>query len=158
MLQWHDPFSFDSLDLSNNPFLFLLVEGLPIPFRVEEMEVRANGVTTVLFADIISNPSPVPLQGLQVYATLDVIDEQVLGGAFAEGLEALVGIDVASAEGVAIGRIVAVDEYLTNVVLTVLRSDTSEVLIPLSEDLIISFPTEDSPLLSLHIPEGLLEL
>ncbi len=156
VLQWHSPFFFDSVDLSDSPFLFLLIDGLPVPFRVTEMEERADGKTVVVFAQLQDVPQPVSLQGLEVYAHVDIVDEELVVEGLCGTYDALVGLTLRSEEGTIVGVICGVEEYSTNVVMDVEREDGTAVLIPLAEDLVVSLPSEELPELVMRIPEGLL--
>ena len=101
------------------------------------------------------------LQGLRVYVqqelVLDAPSDELYQGDLAQ---LLLGHYVEDEAGKPVGKVLHVDQYPMNIVLTVTRHEGEEVLLPLSDELLIEMPqgqtpSKDSPL-RLRIPEGLL--
>lgn len=162
MLAWHNPSLCTHLPLKPGEFLFLRIAGLPVPFRLARAGSRAFGYTYVEFEGV-DTPSEaralveclveVEATRLQVAAdSLGQEEEEEEDGT----LETLIGTTVCDPEGTALGIIAQVDTYSLNVVLTVQNPQGAELLLPLNEDLVTHWPTEEDNRLLLIVPEGLL--
>ncbi|PID90266.1 MAG: hypothetical protein CSA97_03775 [Bacteroidetes bacterium] len=158
VLRWHAPFSFDSFVVDERPYLFVVSDGLPVPYRLSGIEETGKGITVVYF-DGLDNPSQVEmLGGREVYAYPEAIDVEGAEYVQPDLLEALVGVELHDQHAELVGTIVNVADYSMNIVLTVERPDGREVLVPLSEELVVALPDEGHRSLQLEIPEGLLEV
>lgn len=162
MLAWHNPSLCTHFLLKPGEFLFLRIAGLPVPFRLARADSRAFGYTYVEFEGV-DTPSEartlveclVEVEANRLHAATDSLgqeEEEEEAGT----LEALIGTTVYDPQGTALGTIARVDAYSLNVVLTIQRPHGAELLLPLSEDLVIHWPTEEDDRLLLIVPEGLL--
>lgn len=158
---WRDPFFFDNVQLAEGAFLFIEHDGLIVPYEVMAFDPRGDGTASVGFR-FVDNPAEAKaLQGLCVYvpqhSILDLPSDSLHNGDLSALLE---GHFVEDENGCPVGRIRIVDQYPMNIVLTVVRPGGDEVLLPLSEELLICMPTHVEPSesdpLRLRIPEGLL--
>ena len=158
---WRDPFSFDSVQLSEGSFAFIERDGLLVPYEIEDLEERGDGSATVALGLVDTVNGAKALQGLRVYVqqelVLDAPSDELYQGDLAQ---LLVGHYVEDEAGKPVGKVLHVDQYPMNIVLTVTCHDGDEVLLPLSDELLIEMPlgqtpSKDSPL-RLRIPEGLL--
>ena len=135
----------DPRDLDLDKPVFIEFDGLPVPFFIEHYAPK-GGRLIVKFEDIDSFEASEELVGRLVALSADGDDD--------DDDEGLVGLRVISAsDGVLVGEIVDYNDYAGNLCISVLRSDGSEVELPLHEDLIVS---SDDDSLTLTIPSGLL--
>ncbi|MBN1767876.1 MAG: hypothetical protein JXR50_07700 [Prolixibacteraceae bacterium] len=132
-------------------FLFLEVDGLPVPFPVEYLEERDS---PVFYAELrfLSNKENVqPYLGCKVFfetKNLAIQGEQV-------GVSALVGWHVRDLKYGKIGTVSGVDDFSGNIVLTV-KGEKGEFLIPYNEHLLVTFDAANSTL-EMNCPEGIIE-
>lgn len=158
---WRDPFFFDNVQIAEGAFLFIERDGLLVPYELLALEARGDGTASVALGFVDTPAEAKELQGLRVYVpprcVLDTPSDSLHNG---DLVALLTGHFVEDENGMPIGRIRRVDQYPMNIVLTVDRCAGGEVLLPLSEELLISMPALAEPSethpLRLRIPEGLL--
>lgn len=141
----------DEDDFPNSGFLFLKVDGLPVPFRIEEC-ARKGGHLTVKLEDLSTEQDAKALAGLEVYLPLLEADETTADPSWDE----LVGYEVTDEIAGAIGRIEEVEEFPMQFIATVNYSGR-EVLFPLNESLVISIDVNQRRI-TVRLPDGLLDI
>lgn len=158
---WRDPFFFDNVQISEGSFLFVERDGLLVPYELLALEPRGDGTASVGLGFVETPSDAKELQRLRVFVPnhciLDMPSDSLHNGDLAT---LLMGHYVEDENGNPVGCVSRVDQYPMNVVLTVERHKGGEVLLPLSEELLIEMPTHAEPSeahpLRLRIPEGLL--
>ncbi len=159
MLRWHAPFSFESfVVVDERPYLFLVSDGLPVPYRLSALDETGRGVTVAHFEGLLTPSQVEALVGREVYVHGEAVDMEVAEYVQPDSLEALVGVELRDQHNALVGTIVDVADYSMNIVMTVERGDGREVLVPLSEELVVALPDEGHRCLQVEIPEGLLEV
>ena len=140
-------FSDDVFDRVDAEYLVLMVDGILVPFFIEEYRFRSEEVALVKFEDIDTMDRAAELTGCDVFFPrhLADIDNDVLTWSQIVGYDI---VDVAS--GKVIGRIESVDESTINVLL-VLADGT---LIPAADEFIEDIDHEERKLI-MRLPEGL---
>lgn len=132
-------------------FLFLEVDGLPVPFPIEYLEERDS---PVFYAELrfLSNK-----ENVQRYLSCKVLFETKNIAAQGEkvGVSTLVGWHVRDSKYGEIGTISGVDNFSGNIVLTV-KGEKEEFLIPYNENLLVTFDAANSTL-EMNCPEGIFE-
>ena len=141
-------FSDDVFDRVDAEYLVLMVDGILVPFFIEEYRFRSEEVALVKFEDIDTMDRAAELTGCDVFFPrhLADIDNDVLTWSQIVGYDI---VDVAS--GKVIGRIESVDESTINVLL-VLADGT---LIPAADEFIDDIDHEARKLF-MSLPDGLL--
>jgi 16S rRNA processing protein RimM len=139
--------------LEESNYLLLEVEGGLVPFFISEAGINFRTTTSIslAFDDLDSAEKVRPYCGCQIFLHKDVAQEEVT-----EEFNELLGVVVFDKERGKLGEIIRVDDFSGNVVLTILYG-SHEILIPLSEELIIQFDQEKKEL-CLDCPEGLIDL
>ena len=143
-------FDDDVFDRVEAEYLILEVDGILVPFFMEEYRFRSDSTALVKFEDIDTQERARELTNCDVYFPRDLADdeEEVLTYSF------LVGFDIIDAKsGNKIGSITSVDDTTINILFEL----EDGRLIPASEDLIIAVD-QQARSLTMHIPAGLLEL
>jgi 16S rRNA processing protein RimM len=133
-------------------FLFFEIDGLPVPFFLEELEQRSNNSIVVKFKFIDSKEEAQRFVGAKI-----LVDEEMLP--FDEEsfhYMHLKGFQLSDSTRGEIGKIIAIDDYSGNFVLTV-EFGKSEILLPLNEELIVAFDRENRTI-KMDYPQGLFEL
>ena len=141
-------FSDDVFDRVDADYLVLMVDGIFLPFFIEEYRFRSEEVALVKFEDIDTMDRAAELTGCDVFFPrhLADIDNDVLTWSQIVGYDI---VDVAS--GKVIGRIESVDESTINVLLEL----ADGTLIPAVDEFIDDIDHEALKLF-MSLPDGLL--
>ena len=143
-------FDDDVFDRVDADYLVLDIDGILVPFFMEEYRFRSDSVCLVKFCDVDTQQRASELTGCDVYfprALANDDDENL-------SLASLVGFTIVSAhDGFPVGTIAAIDDQTSNILFE-LEDGT---LIPANDDLIIDIDTTKRQI-TMSLPEGLLAL
>jgi len=137
-------------DFSTERPVFLQFEGLPVPFFITSFTPKGNVRAEVHFEDIDSLKDAEEIVGKEISIenlSAGDLEDDTDGELCLEDLE---GFEVLSENGASQGKIVQVDDYSGNIVLTL----EDGRIIPYHDDLFIDID-EESDTITLVIPEGL---
>lgn len=138
----------DVFDRVETDFLVLLVDGILVPFFMEEYRFRSDEVALVKFEDVDNMERAAELTGCDVFFPRDLSDND--DGELT--WHSVVGYDIVEAEkDNVVGKIVAVDETTINVLLE-LENGT---LIPAAEEFIRDIDHKAKKII-MQLPEGLI--
>lgn len=143
-------FDDDLFDRIDADYLVLKVDGIFVPFFIEEYRFRSDSNAIIKFEDIDTQERARELTGCEVFfpRTLAESDNDSISWA------AIVGFDIIDAEShEKIGRIASVDDTTINILFEL----EDGRLIPASEDLITAIDQQVRTI-TMHLPAGLLEL
>lgn len=143
-------FDDDVFDRVDADYLVLEVDGILVPFFIEEYRFRSDSTALVKFEGIDTQDRARELTNCDVYfpRSLAEAEEQTLSWSF------FVGFDVINDKtGTIIGRIASVDDSTMNILFEL--EDGS--LIPASEELVTAID-QDKKQITIDLPAGLLEL
>lgn len=130
------------------------MEGILVPFFMEEYRFRTDEMVLVKFCDIDTEERARELTGAEVYFPRSLAEEENGQVSWAQ----IIGFSlVDSRTGKVIGQIETVDETTLNILFDVTTDDGKQLLIPAREDLIREVDTEKR-IIKMEIPDGLLEL
>ena len=142
-------FDDDIFDRVDCDYLVLDVDGILVPFFIEEYRFRSDTVALVKFEDVDTQQRAAELTGCDVYFPRALADEDD-----APALALLVGFDLVEAnEGRLVGRIAAIDDTTAN---TLFELEDGR-LIPASDDLVDNIDLKQRTI-TMRLPEGLLDL
>ena len=143
-------FDDDVFDRVDADYLILDVDGILVPFFIDEYRFRSDTTAIMKFCDIDTQERARELTGCDVFfprALTDDDDEQL-------SLAFLVGFSIVDAETNAIiGRIAAIDDQTANMLFEL----EDGRLIPANDDLVTTINTADHQVV-MRLPQGLLEL
>lgn len=143
-------FEDDIFDRVESDYLILDMDGILVPFFMEEYRFRSDYVALVKFRRIDSQERAAELTGSDVYFPRDIAQEEDE----LPTLEMLVDFDIINAEtGETIGSIASVDKQTVNILFELYDGR----LIPASDDLIKNIDINNETI-TMTIPEGLLSL
>lgn len=143
-------FDDDVFDRVDADYLILKVDGIFVPFFIEEYRFKSDSNAIIKFEDIDTQERARELTGADVYfpRSLAENDDENLSWSV------LVGFDIIEASsGRTVGSIASVDDSTLNILFCL---DDGR-FIPASEDLITAID-QQTRTLTMHIPEGLLDL
>ena len=143
-------FDDDVFDRTDADYLILRVDGILVPFFIEEYRFKSDANAIVKFDGIDTQERARELTGCDVYFPRSLAE----GDDGDISWSILVGFDILEAQsGKAVGRIAAIDDATMNILFEL----EDGRLVPASEDLITAIDQE-ARTITMHIPEGLLEL
>ncbi len=143
-------FDDDIFDRVDCDYLILEVDGILVPFFIEEYRFRSDTVALMKFENVDTQQRASELTGCDVYFPRSLAaDDDV-----PPSLTLLVGFDLVEANGGRpVGRIADIDDTTANLLFEL----EDGRLIPANDDLITDIDMKGR-VISMTIPEGLLEL
>ena len=143
-------FDDDIFDRVESEYLILDMDGILVPFFIEEYRFRKSSVAALKFQHIDSQERAAELTGADVYFPRALAEEEDE----LPTLEMLVDFDIIDAEtGKTIGSIASVDKQTVNILFEL----EDGRLIPANVNLIKKIDT-DNETITMTLPEGLLSL
>ena len=143
-------FDDDVFDRVDADYLILDIDGILVPFFIEEYRFRSDATALMKFEGIASQERARELTGCDVYfpRNLAVGDDDSISWS------AIVGFDIIDAStNKSIGRIASIDDSTLNILFCLEDGH----LIPASEDLITQID-QQTRTITMHLPAGLLDL
>lgn len=147
-------FTDDVWDRADADYLVLRVDGILVPFFLEEYRFRSDSVALVKFVDVDSADDAQPYVGCEVYFPFELTPEEEpeeLRWSHFTGFEVLLKVGDAP-----IGTIAQVDESTANV-LFYIETSRGESIVPAVEEFISDVDHQERRII-LDLPEGLLDL
>jgi 16S rRNA processing protein RimM len=143
-------FDDDIFDTTDADYLILEIDGILVPFFMEEYRFRSDSLALVKFCGVDTQQRASELTGCDVYFPRALAEE----AGEVPSLAGLVGFDLVEAtSSTTIGRIASIDDQTLNILFEL----EDGRLIPASADLINNIDTEHQQII-MDIPEGLLEI
>ena len=143
-------FDDDVFDRVDADYLVLELDGILVPFFMEEYRFRSDSTALVKFEDIDTQDRARELTNCDVYfpRSLADDDEEELSWTF------LVGFDIVEAKtGKKVGTIASIDDSTANILFEL----EDGRLIPASEELITDIDKEKNTI-TIDLPDGILDL
>ncbi len=144
----------DIFDRTDSDYLIVEVEGILVPFFIEEYRFRSDTSVLMKFDDIDTADQAQRLVGCRVFFEKSKAAES---GEEELSLNYFVGFQVQNEDGTVIGTVEDIDDRNENWLFVVTRPDGSETLIPAHEEFITDI-NHEAKTLTMSLPEGLLDL
>lgn len=132
-------------------FYFLEIEGIPVPFFVEEFTFTTDVSARVKFEDVNDEKQASRYTNTDVFLLRESVGAGP--GEMNDNWEFFLGYTIVDQHGENIGIIREVDNSTINV-LFVVEQDENELLIPATEDFIVAVD-EEKKYIEMYLPEGL---
>lgn len=132
-------------------YLVLLLDGILVPFFIEEYRFRSDNVALVKFEGIDSTEKARALTNVEVYYPVKFMDDQEEISSW----NYFIGFRVEDIHHGCLGTVVDVDDATMNV-LFVIENGDEEVLLPAHEEFILDVDRKKK-ILKVDIPDGLLD-
>lgn len=147
-------FADDVFDREEADYLLLEVEGILVPFFIEEYRFRSDEVALVKFEDVDTDSRARELTGCEVFfpRARGEADNGYLSWAEIVGYRI-----VDAATGAPVGTICRVDDTTANILFEVETPEGGEVLIPLGGEMSKDVD-KAARIITMELPEGLLDL
>ena len=146
-------FEDDIFDRVECPYLICEVDGILVPFFIEEYRFKTDSSALMKFEDIDSVEQAQRLLGSEVYFENKYIEK---GDAEEVSLNYFIGFTLTDTDGHTIGKIIGIDDQTENWLFEV-ETNASNVLIPAHEDFITDINHKNKTI-KMNLPEGLLDL
>ena len=140
----------DVFDRVGADYLVLRVDGILVPFFMEEYRFKSDEIALVTFCDMDSSEKVRKLTGCEVFFPRSLADEVEHDLTYAE----LVGYSLVDANT---GRRVGTIEFVDDATENILFEMDNGSLIPAPEELIVDVDTENRTV-TVAVPEGLLDM
>lgn len=145
----------DLFDGENDvPYVICEMDGILVPFFVEEQRYKSDSVVLLKLEDVDSDEAARPFVNKDVYYPLSEVDPEDLAADMT--WDSFIGYEVVDAHAGRLGVVEAVDESTLNVLFRI-ECDGAELLIPAVEEF-ISWVDQAEKRLEVSLPDGLLEL
>ena len=142
-------FDDDVFDRVDADYLVLDLDGILVPFFLEEYRFRSDSTALVKFCDVDTQERARELTNTDVYFPTSLTDEDA-----PLTLSFLVGFSlIEAATGKSIGRIASIDDSTANILFEL----EDGKLIPANDDLITNID-KDKRQIVIDLPEGILDL
>ncbi len=148
-------FDDDVFDTADSDYLVLLVDGILVPFFLEEYRFKSDDTALLKFDGIDTKEQARELTGCDVYFPVSM----AAGAGENPSLHSVVGftvIDAACGDKL-IGTITSVDESTENLLFNVETPDGRDIMLPVADEFIVDVNTEERQI-RMKLPEGLVEI
>ena len=146
-------FSSDVFDSEDIPYFIFEMQGILVPFFLDEYRFKSNSTGLLKLEDVTSDEQAREFSGLTIYLPKKYLDK--VEDAEIE-LDYFAGFTLIDAEKGNLGVISEVDQTTDNV-LFVIPTKNDELLIPAGEEYIEEID-HDKKIIYVRLPEGLLDL
>lgn len=148
-------FTDDSFESADNPFLICDIDGLFVPFKLEEYRFTSDTTALVKLKNINSDKNVQALVNKEVYfPKKDIMPQEASGNNYT--WDYFLGYTLIDRTAGEIGRVSAVDDSTINT-LFIVEKEGGELMIPANEKIIEHIDEEHKKIL-IELPEGLLEI
>lgn len=152
--EMHFLFDDDVFDRVESDYLILDIDGILVPFFMEEYRFRGESSALVKFCDIDTQDKARELTNCDVYFPYSLTDEDPENIRWTQ----IIGfnlVDTRTQQN--IGSVIGIDDNTMNILFEVETPDKKIILVPANEELIEEVNT-DNKYISIQVPEGLLDL
>ena len=146
-------FTDDSFAADEYPFLICEIDGIFVPFRIEDYRFISDSTAYIQLKNIDSDQKARLLSHKEVYFQKKYIVENPENDSFS--WDYFIGFTLIDEQLGEIGSIIDVDETTINT-LFIVEKENEEILIPAVEEFILRID-EDKKELAVALPEGLVE-
>lgn len=144
-------FTDDIFDRVDGEFLILLMDGILVPFFLEEYRFKTDTVALVKFEDIDTAEQARRLTHAEVYFPMKYMETQEEVSSW----NYFIGFRVEDVHQGLLGTVTDVDESTLNVLFAIENASGDEILLPAHEEFILEVD-HDQKILTVEVPEGLL--
>jgi len=139
----------DIFDRVDTDYLILQIDGILVPFFMEEYRFRNETVCLIKFCDVDTQPRASDLTGCDVFFPRALAEEEKR-----PSLASLVGFEIIETNTLKVlGRITAIDDQTANILFELEDGH----LIPANDDLVTDLNMAKKQI-TMNIPEGLLDI
>jgi len=146
-------FTSDIFDKVDCPYLICRIEGILVPFFIEEYRFKGSETALIRFESIDNEEKAQRLSGTEVYFPYSYYEEEQEDIEYSWNF--FIGYTVTDKIAGKLGTISEVDEKTINT-LFLIENDESEIIIPATEDFIEKIDSKTKTIY-VNLPEGLID-
>lgn len=146
-------FDDDVFDRVEAEYLVLCVDGILVPFYMDDWRFKTGETALVKFTDIDTKEAASELTGCEVFFPKHLSDREEDDLTWDE----IKGFEVVDANHGNIGNVVSIDESTVNVIIEVETAKGNIILVPANENLIKEVDPENRRIV-VDLPDGLVDL
>lgn len=146
-------FDDDVFDRVEAEYLVLCVDGILVPFYMDDWRFKTGETALVKFTDIDTKEAASELTGCEVFFPKHLSDREEDDLTWDE----IKGFEVVDANHGNIGNVVSIDESTVNVIMEVETAKGNIILVPANENLIKKVDPENRRIV-VDLPDGLVDL
>ena len=147
-------FTDDIFDRVDCDYLICLLDGIFVPFFIEEYRFRSDSTALVKLEGIDTAERARMFTNVEVYFPVKHAEEAVDGEL---SWNFFVGSRMKDSRHGELGEVVEVDTATVNTLFVVEQADGEELLVPAQEEFIVEI-NQEKKLITVELPEGLLNL
>lgn len=147
-------FTDDVFDRVEADYLVCRMEGILVPFFIEEYRFKSDSVALVKLEGVDSGEQARRMVGVEVYFPKELADEREEGE---YSWTYFTGFRVEDEEFGLLGTVEHVNDDTANVLFEIRRPDGGELLLPAHEEFIVSLDHKNRSMV-VSVPDGLLSL
>ena len=149
-------FSTGVFDETETPYFVCEIEGLFVPYFIDDYRLKNDNTGFIKFDGVDSDEEAKRLAKVNLYMSRTLLPED-FSPEDVQNTDFYVGYQIVDQNENTIGEIISIDDSTENILFNVLPDSGSEILIPASDDYILSID-DDARVIQMEIPEGLLGL
>lgn len=146
-------FDDDVFDRVDAEYLVLCVDGILVPFYMDDWRFKTGETALVKFTDIDTKEAASELTGCEVFFPKHLSDREEDDLTWDE----IKGFEVVDANHGNIGNVMSIDESTVNVIMEVETAKGNIILVPANENLIKEVDPENRRIV-VDLPDGLVDL
>lgn len=153
-------FTSDLFDQVDADYLVCEVDGILVPFFIEEYRFKNDEVVLMKFEKIDSDKDGEFLYGCDVYMERKQVPENMQtdeGEPLEMGLDFYIGYTVTDSDGTTIGVIDDFDDSTANLLFCLTTPTGSNLIIPAADEFIVEID-DNQKTMKMQLPEGILDL
>jgi len=143
----------NSIPVENDFFIFLLLDGIPVPFYVNSVRMISDQTGLTMLDGIDTEENAREFAGAEMYMHREQLND---ANNDEMAVDNLIGYTLVEEQAGEVGIISSIDTTTENTLFVIKLAD-DELLIPLAEEYILGIDQEKK-IIAMSLPEGLLSL
>lgn len=145
-------FTDDIFDRTEGEYLILKIDGILVPFFIEEYRFKSDTTAIIKFEGIDCVEKARRFVNTEIFYPKSMVDEDEVEPT----IHYFIGYKVYDVNHGYVGKISDIDDNTANILIYVERENGDEIMIPFHEDLIESIDHNDK-VIAFNLPEGMIE-
>lgn len=145
-------------DVKNCPYLVCEIDGIFVPFFIKSYRFRTDATILITFDGIDSQDKASSFCGLKLYFDRKCFTKKEAEEYDTDNEEedSFIGYTIIDQKHGVLGKVIDIDDQTANV-LFIVDYDTTELMIPAADDLVIEID-DDNKTITMNLPQGLINL
>lgn len=150
-------FDNDIFDRVECPYFVLDIDGIFVPFFIDEYRFKGEETALITFQDIYTEEKASRLQGLDVYFPREyMLEAEEVDSDLNYSWDYFIGFQVIDQQYGELGTITQIDTQTINTLFMVENGQGEELIVPATEDFMTEIDNENK-IVRFNLPQGLIE-